>query len=84
MRHRPSIVRASLTVIAAVRGPGQVRKVAGKDIKKNGKYSVEYQDTQLEIQNCGGYAQARAYTVVEIVGDNYAKTTLYGQPFSIG
>ncbi|SDC79962.1 MspA family porin [Rhodococcus tukisamuensis] len=65
---------------------GQVKfvNVVGKDLKKNGKFSVEYQDTQLEVQNCGGYAQARAYTVVEIVGDNYSKTTLYGQPFSIG
>jgi hypothetical protein len=58
--------------------------VGGKDIKKNGSYSVQYRDTQLEIQNCGGYAQARAYTVVEIVGNYYSKTTLYGQPFSIG
>jgi hypothetical protein len=76
-------MNASLTVPVAA---GQVKfvNVAGKDIKKNGKYSVQYQDTQLEIQNCGGYAQARAYTVVEIVGDNYSKTTLYGQPFSIG
>ena len=24
------------------------------------------------------------YTVVEIVGNDYSKTTLYGQPFSIG
>ena len=65
---------------------GQVKfvNVVGKDLKKNGKYSVQYQDTQLEIQNCGGFAQARSYTVVEIVGDNYSKTTLYGQPFSIG
>ncbi|MFC9786615.1 MspA family porin [Rhodococcus sp. NPDC127528] len=74
---------ASLTVPVSA---GQVKfvNVAGKDIKKNGKYSVQFQDTQLEIQNCGGYAQARSYTVVEIVGDNYSKTTLYGQPFSIG
>ena len=58
--------------------------VAGKDITGNGTYSVQYQDTQLEIQNCGGFAQARFYTVVEIVGNDYSKTTLYGQPFSIG
>ncbi|AQA25927.1 hypothetical protein ABIC28_004858 [Rhodococcus sp. PvR044] len=78
----PSI-SGSLTVPVSA---GQVKfvNVAGKDIKKNGKYSVQYQDTQLEIQNCGGFAQARSYTVVEIVGDNYSKTTLYGQPFSIG
>ncbi|SDC80020.1 MspA family porin [Rhodococcus tukisamuensis] len=73
----------SLTVPVSA---GQVKfvNVVGKDIKKNGKYSVEYQDTQLEVQNCGGYAQARSYTVVEVVGDNYSKTTLYGQPFSLG
>ncbi|MFC7448588.1 MspA family porin [Rhodococcus daqingensis] len=76
-------VSGSLTVPVSA---GQVKfvGVSGKDIKRNGKYSVQYQDTQLEIQNCGGYAQARAYTVVEIVGNDYSKTTLYGQPFSIG
>ncbi|MFC9786613.1 MspA family porin [Rhodococcus sp. NPDC127528] len=74
---------ASMTVPVSA---GQVKfvNVAGKDVKRNGKYSVQYQDTQLEIQNCGGYAQARSYTVVEIVGNDYSKTTLYGQPFSIG
>ncbi|PTR44785.1 MspA protein [Rhodococcus sp. OK611] len=78
----PSI-SGSLTVPVSA---GQVKfvNVAGKDIKKNGKYAVQYQDTQLEIQNCGGFAQARSYTVVEIVGNDYSKTTLYGQPFSIG
>ncbi|WP_072754342.1 MspA family porin [Rhodococcus maanshanensis] len=78
----PSI-SGSLTVPVSA---GQVKfvGVSGKDIKKNGKYSVQYQDTQLEIQNCGGFAQARSYTVVEIVGNDYSKTTLYGQPFSIG
>ncbi|MFI6432585.1 MspA family porin [Rhodococcus oryzae] len=78
----PSI-SGSLTVPVSA---GQVKfvGVAGKDIKKNGKYAVQYQDTQIEIQNCGGFAQARSYTVVEIVGNDYSKTTLYGQPFSIG
>ncbi|GAB4589109.1 MspA family porin [Nocardia sp. IFM 10818] len=67
-------------------GPGQVKFVAiqGKDILKNGTYAVEYQDTPIEVNGCAGYAQARAYTVVEIIGDHYSKTTLYGQPFSIG
>ncbi|MFE3280887.1 MspA family porin [Nocardia sp. NPDC059239] len=67
-------------------GPGQVVfvEIDSKDITKPGHYSVEYQDAQMQIQNCAGYAQARAYTVVEIVGDHYSKTTLYGQPFSIG
>ncbi|MGW4125988.1 MspA family porin [Nocardia sp. NPDC004711] len=67
-------------------GPGQVAfvQIDYKDITKPGHYSVEYQDVQMQIQNCAGYAQARAYTVVEVVGDHYSKTTLYGQPFSIG
>ncbi|WP_431970315.1 MspA family porin [Nocardia sp. bgisy134] len=67
-------------------GPGQVKfvQIDYKDILKPGVYSVEYQDVEIEIQGCAGYAQARAYTVVEIVGDHYSKTTLYGMPFSIG
>ncbi|MBF6172651.1 MspA family porin [Nocardia blacklockiae] len=67
-------------------GPGDVKfvQIDYKDITKPGRYSVEYQDAEIEIQNCAGYAQARSYTVVEVVGDHYSKTTLYGQPFSIG
>ncbi|BCK58567.1 MspA family porin [Nocardia wallacei] len=67
-------------------GPGDVKfvQIDYKDITKPGRYSVEYQDAEIQIQNCAGYAQARSYTVVEVVGDHYSKTTLYGQPFSIG
>ncbi|WP_167478006.1 MspA family porin [Nocardia arthritidis] len=67
-------------------GPGQVAfvQVDSKDIQKPGTYSVEYQDFQVDVQGCGGYAQARSYTVVEIIGNDYSKTTLYGMPFSIG
>ncbi|MFI5717773.1 MspA family porin [Nocardia sp. NPDC051750] len=67
-------------------GPGEVKfvQIDFKDITEPGKYSVEYQDAEIAIQGCAGYAQARAYTVVEIIGDHYSKTTLYGQPFSIG
>lgn len=67
-------------------GPGEVKfvQIDFKDILKPGRYSVEYQDAEIAIQGCAGYAQARAYTVVEIVGDHYSKTTLYGAPFSIG
>ncbi|MCP2296658.1 MspA protein [Nocardia amikacinitolerans] len=67
-------------------GPGEVKfvQIDYKDIPKPGVYSVEYQDAEIEIQGCAGFAQARAYTVVEIIGDHYSKTTLYGAPFSIG
>ncbi|MEV0331652.1 MspA family porin [Nocardia sp. NPDC050717] len=67
-------------------GPGEVAfvQIDAKDILKPGVYSVEYQDAEIQIQGCAGYAQARSYTVVEIIGDHYSKTSLYGQPFSIG
>ncbi|MFI9510395.1 MspA family porin [Nocardia sp. NPDC052566] len=67
-------------------GPGEVKfvQIDSKDITKPGVYSVEYQDAEIQIQGCAGYAQARSYTVVEIIGDHYSKTTLYGAPFSIG
>ncbi|MCU1641906.1 MAG: MspA [Nocardia sp.] len=67
-------------------GPGQVAfvQIDYKDILKPGTYSVEYQDAEIQVQGCAGYAQARSYTTVEVIGDNYSKTTLYGQPFSIG
>ncbi|MGY0501606.1 MspA family porin [Nocardia sp. FBN12] len=67
-------------------GPGQVAfvQIDAKDILKPGVYSVEYQDAEIQVQGCAGYAQARSYSVVEIIGDHYSKTTLYGAPFSIG
>jgi hypothetical protein len=58
--------------------------VTAKDILKDGVYTLHYHDAELQIQNCGGFAQARAYTVMEIVGNDYSKTVLYGAPFSIG
>ncbi|MGW4248052.1 MspA family porin [Nocardia sp. NPDC004722] len=67
-------------------GPGQVAfvQIDSKEVTKAGTYSVEYRDAEMQIQGCAGYAQARAYTTVEIIGNDYSKTTLYGQPFSIG
>lgn len=76
-------VSGSITIPIAA---GQVKwvEVGTKDITSAGRYAYDYQDVQMEIQGCGGYAQARSYTNVEIIGDNYIKGTLYGQPFSIG
>ncbi|MFI2557126.1 MspA family porin [Nocardia farcinica] len=67
-------------------GPGQVKfvQISAKDILKPGNYSLGYRDFQIEIQGCGGYAQARSYTVIEVIGEHHSKATLYGQPFSIG
>ena len=65
---------------------GEVKfaKVKSKTDLKPGVSAIQYRDTQIEVQGCGGYAQARAYTVLEIPGNHYVKSTLYGQPFSIG
>lgn len=67
-------------------GPGEIKFIGidGKDILKPGVYSVQYKDIELEIQGCAGYAQARSYTVVEIIGNEYSKVALYGMPFTIG
>ncbi|WP_280421404.1 MspA family porin [Nocardia carnea] len=67
-------------------GPGDVEfvRIGFKDILGPGVYSLGYRDFEIQIQGCGGYAQARSYTVLEIIGDHYSKTTLYGAPFSIG
>ncbi|SIR75542.1 MspA family porin [Williamsia sterculiae] len=66
--------------------PGSVTfaPIGYKDISKSGTYHYGYSRFQLAIQGCGGYAQARAYTVVETTGDDHQKVTLYGKPFSIG
>lgn len=65
---------------------GEVKWVAINNIEliKSDTYTIQYQDVPMEIQGCGGYAQARQVSVVEIIGADYAKVTLYGQPFSIG
>nr|WP_280417761.1 MspA family porin [Nocardia carnea] len=67
-------------------GPGEVGlvQVGFKDILEPGVYAVGYRDYEIDVQGCGGYAQARSYAVVEIIGNNYSKTVLYGAPFSIG
>ncbi|PQP26153.1 MspA family porin [Rhodococcus opacus] len=66
--------------------PGEVKfaKIRTKEDLKPGVSAIQYRDQQIEVQGCGGYAQARAYTVLEIPGNHYVKSTLYGQPFSIG
>ncbi|MFF2552341.1 MspA family porin [Nocardia sp. NPDC058058] len=66
--------------------PGQVVWLAINNIEliKTGSYQIQYQDLPMEVQGCAGYAQARQFSVVEIIGVDYAKVTLYGQPFSLG
>ncbi|MFD3746407.1 MspA family porin [Nocardia sp. NPDC058633] len=72
--------------IAIQLGPGQVVfvKVADKDLFATGTNSVAYKDVMINVEGCGGYSQARAYTNVELIGVDHSRITLYGQPFSIG
>jgi hypothetical protein len=72
--------------LGATVGPGQVTfvRLNYKNIEKAGTYVISYDRAQLQVQGCGGYAQARSYVTVETTGDNHQKVTLYGKPFSIG
>ncbi|MFC9898382.1 MspA family porin [Nocardia sp. NPDC127579] len=66
--------------------PGEIKWVSINNIElvKSGSYTINYQDVPMEIQGCAGYAQARMVAVVEIIGTEYVKATLYGHPFSLG
>ncbi|MEV0945459.1 MspA family porin [Rhodococcus sp. NPDC049939] len=66
--------------------PGEVTfvKLGDKSDLKPGVSAIQYRDQQLEIHGCGGHAQARAVSVIEVPGNHYVKSTLYGQPFSLG
>ncbi|NMO03964.1 hypothetical protein HH308_22370 [Gordonia sp. TBRC 11910] len=66
--------------------PGQVvfAQLDYKDVEKKGTYYFNWRNTQLQIQNCAGYAQARSFVTVETSGEDHQKINLYGQPFSIG
>ncbi|GAB2670729.1 hypothetical protein GCM10027169_35680 [Gordonia jinhuaensis] len=55
-----------------------------KDITKAGTYHINWDRTQIAVQGCGGYAQARSFAVVETTGNDHVKMTLLGKPFSIG
>ncbi len=66
-------------------GPGEVKfvQIGLKDITAPGRYTFEYDGQDININGCGGRAQARAYSVVEIIGNDYAKYSLYGEPFDV-
>ncbi|WP_040819759.1 MspA family porin [Nocardia jiangxiensis] len=66
--------------------PGEVKwvQIDNKDMTKSGRYFLNYQDVPMDVQGCAGYAQARQFAVVEVIGPDYHKVTLYGQPFSLG
>jgi hypothetical protein len=45
--------------------------------------SIQYKNQGIDVQQCGGYAQARAFSTVTTSGDYVIKSTLYGAPFSL-
>lgn len=64
--------------------PGEAKFVSlGSKSFEGGVASIQYKQQGIDVQACGGYAQARAYTVVQTSGDYVIKSTLYGAPFSI-
>lgn len=58
-------------------------EIASKDVL-GPTTAIQYQDVAISVQNCGGFAQARSYTTLELTGNYRYKGTLYGQPFSLG
>lgn len=64
--------------------PGQAAVVPiGTKSGSGGSLGVQYQQFRIDLTGCGGYAQARAISTIELRGENYVKSTLYGQPFSL-
>jgi hypothetical protein len=50
-----------------------------------GAVGVEYHDRGVQVDGCGGYAQARAFSTLSVTNNRgTAEVTLYGKPFSIG
>jgi hypothetical protein len=50
---------------------------------EGGVASIQYKRQGIDVQECGGYAQARAFTQVQTSGNYVIKSTLYGAPFSL-
>lgn len=64
--------------------PGEVTFVEiGSKEFEGGMASIQYERQGIDVQLCGGYAQARAYSIVQTTGNYVVKSTLYGAPFSI-
>ncbi|MFW0785600.1 MspA family porin [Gordonia sp. CPCC 206044] len=78
--------------------PGEIKAVqlSTQNIKSSARY--QYSGLEVEVQGCGGHAQARSYAKVEAVegysigtatstniggSGAYVQSTLLGQPFSL-
>lgn len=68
--------------------PGQVVtvKLGTKNLDpKAGAVGVSYRDLGIQVDGCGGFAEARSYTNLTVAGSNGSTVvSLYGQPFSLG
>lgn len=64
--------------------PVKYALVDRKQMTKPGTYYFNWRNAQMDIQGCGGYAQARSLAVVETTGNNHQKIQLWGKPFTIG
>lgn len=79
----PNAVGGSFSLPLA---PGKIiyAQIEKKQLQKPGTYYFYWQRSQMEIQGCGGYAQARSMVTVERTGIDHDKVSLWGKPFSIG
>ncbi|WP_245548341.1 MspA family porin [Gordonia araii] len=66
--------------------PGRIiyAQIERKQLTKPGTYYFNWRNSQMDIQGCGGYAQARSRVTLEVTGSDHQKITLWGRPFSIG
>ncbi len=64
--------------------PGQATVIpVGTKSGDSGTLGIQYQQFRIDLTKCGGYASARSIATVELRGDNYVKSSLYGAPFSL-
>lgn len=76
--------------------PGQIKAVELSTQPISGGYAkFRYSSVEVEVQGCGGFAQARSYAQVEAVdgygidtayvsgSGTYVQSVLYGTPFSL-
>ncbi|AWO86567.1 hypothetical protein DLJ61_05095 [Gordonia terrae] len=76
--------------------PGQIKAVQlSTQPVSGGTGMFKYSDVEVEVQGCGGFAQARSYAQVEVVdgysidtayvagSGAYVQSVLYGKPFSL-
>jgi hypothetical protein len=64
--------------------PGEAAlAVIGEKEFEGAPASIQYRQFGIDVQQCGGYAQARAVSIVTTSGDYVIKSSLYGAPFSL-